>query len=141
MQHLLPLLPLQEPPRRKHIRLTRLIQGGGASFPALVQVVRAQSSMKVGILAALISHPDLLVLDEPFNFLDPSSQNSLKHILTDYNVSTGATVIVSSHNLAHTIDISTRIALLEHGRVIKDLPNGSGADAGQELRDYFDTER
>ena len=52
MQRLLPLLPLQESPRRKHIRLTRLIQGGGASFPALVQVVRAQSSMKVGILAA-----------------------------------------------------------------------------------------
>lgn len=107
----------------------------------LIRNLSAGNKQKVGILAALISHPDLLVLDEPFNFLDPSSQNSLKHILTDYNVSTGATVIVSSHNLAHTIDISTRIALLEHGRVIKDLPNGSGADAGQELREYFDTER
>ena len=53
MQRLLPLLPLQESPRRKHIRFTKLIQGGGgASFPALVQVVRAQSAMKVGILAA-----------------------------------------------------------------------------------------
>jgi ABC-2 type transport system ATP-binding protein len=79
-----------------------------------------------------------VILDEPFNFLDPSSQNLLKHELTEYNKQTGATILVSSHNLAHTIDISNRIALLEKGRIIKDLPNENGS-AKAELEDYFDT--
>ena len=77
-----------------------------------------------------------MVLDEPFNFLDPTSQNVLKHLLTDYNKSTGATILISSHNLQHTIDISTRIALLEKGRIIKDLTNVEGS-AKEELADYF----
>ena len=57
---------------------------------------------KVGIIAALLNRPELVILDEPFNFLDPRSQNMLKKILVEYNKETGATVIVSSHNLQHT---------------------------------------
>lgn len=91
---------------------------------------------KVGIIAALLNHPELVILDEPFNFLDPRSQNMLKKILVEYNKETGATVIVSSHNLQHTTEISTRIALLEHGVIIKDLDNHD-AEAVVELQDYF----
>ena len=91
---------------------------------------------KVGIIAALLNRPELVILDEPFNFLDPRSQNMLKKILVEYNKETGATVIVSSHNLQHTTEISTRIALLEHGVIIKDLDNHY-AEAVVELQDYF----
>ena len=83
--------------------------------------------------------PKLVILDEPFNFLDPSSQNVLKHVLTAYAKDNNATLLISSHNLAHTIDISTRIALLEKGRIIRDLPNESGS-AKTELENYFETE-
>ena len=91
---------------------------------------------KVGIIAALFNRPELVILDEPFNFLDPSSQNMLKKIIIEYNKETGATVLISSHNLQHTTEISTRIALLEHGVIIKDLDNHD-ADAVSELQDYF----
>lgn len=91
---------------------------------------------KVGIIAALLNRPELVILDEPFNFLDPRSQNMLKKILVEYNKETGATVIVSSHNLQHTTEISTRIALLEHGVIIKDLDNHD-AEAVVELQDYL----
>ena len=91
---------------------------------------------KVGIIAALLNRPELVILDEPFNFLDPRSQNMLKKILVEYNNETGATVILSSHNLQHTTEISTRIALLEYGVIIKDLDNHD-AEAVVELQDYF----
>lgn len=95
--------------------------------------------MKVGIISALFRQPDMVILDEPFNFLDPTSQVLLKHLLTDYAQQTGSTILISSHNLQHTIDISTRIALLEHGQIIRDLPNAEGS-AAQELQEYFNAE-
>lgn len=96
----------------------------------------AGNKQKIGIISAMIKHPQLLILDEPFNFLDPSSQNILKKMLTDYALESGATILVSSHNLQHTVEISTRIALMEHGVIVKDLPN-EGGSAAQELEDYF----
>jgi ABC-2 type transport system ATP-binding protein len=96
----------------------------------------AGNKQKIGIISAMIKHPQLLILDEPFNFLDPSSQNILKKMLTDYAQESGATILVSSHNLQHTVEISTRIALMEHGVIVKDLPN-EGGSAAQELEDYF----
>lgn len=96
----------------------------------------AGNKQKTGIVAALLSSPQLVILDEPFNFLDPSSQNQLKRILTEFNRSTGSTVIVSSHNLQHTVDISTRVALLEKGEIIEDIDNSDGK-AEEILDKYF----
>ena len=112
---------------------------GGEIFgqKKLIRNLSAGNKQKVGIMSALLLRPKLVILDEPFNFLDPSSQNILKHILTDYNRETGATILISSHNLAHTIDISTRIALLEKGQIIRDLPNAEGS-ARDELENYFE---
>lgn len=101
-----------------------------------IRDLSAGNKQKVGIIAALFNRPQLVVLDEPFNFLDPSSQHFLKHALTDYNHQTGATILLSSHNLQHTVDISTRVVLLEHGRIVKDLTNQEGS-AERELEDYF----
>ncbi len=105
----------------------------------LIRNLSAGNRQKVGIIAALFNRPQLVILDEPFNFLDPSSQNILKHVLTNYNRETGATILISSHNLQHTVDISTRITLLEKGCVVKDLPNTDGS-ARTELENYFETE-
>ncbi len=105
----------------------------------LIRNLSAGNKMKVGIISALLREPHTVILDEPFNFLDPTSQVVLKHLLTDYVKRTGATILISSHNLQHTVDISTRIALLEHGRIIRDLPNDNGS-AGEELQAYFNAE-
>lgn len=102
----------------------------------LIRDFSAGNKQKIGIVAALLSEPQTVILDEPFNFLDPSSQNILKKMLETYAHEKNATVIVSSHNLQHTVEISTRIALLEHGVIVKDLPNANRS-AEAELESYF----
>ena len=106
----------------------------------LIRNLSAGNKQKVGIISALFNKPNTIILDEPFNFLDPSSQNMLKHLLTEYNRETGATILCSSHNLAHTVDISSRIALLEHGVIVRDIDNAEGA-AAQELDNYFESDK
>lgn len=105
----------------------------------LIRNLSAGNKQKVGIISALLRDPAIVILDEPFNFLDPTSQNILKHTLLDYKTRTGATILISSHNLQHTIDISTRIALLEKGQIIKDLTNDNRG-VKEELTDYFSSE-
>lgn len=102
----------------------------------LIRNLSAGNKQKVGIVAAMLLKPQLLILDEPFNFLDPSSQSAMKHLLTQYNHDTGATILVSSHNLQHTVDICPRIALLEHGHIIRSIDNAHG-EAQSELENYF----
>lgn len=94
------------------------------------------NKQKIGIISAMLHYPQLLILDEPFNFLDPSSQAVIKHLLKKYSDEHQATVIISSHNLNHTIDICPRIALLEHGVIIRDIHNENNS-AEKELEDYF----
>lgn len=103
----------------------------------LIRNLSAGNKQKVGIVAAMLLHPKLLILDEPFNFLDPTSQSAIKHLLTEYNRETGATILVSSHNLNHTVDICPRIALLENGQIIRDITNHNG-EAQTELENYFE---
>ena len=117
----------------------RLAAGEIFGQKKLIRNLSAGNKQKVGIMSALFNKPQLVILDEPFNFLDPSSQNVLKHVLTEYNRETGATILISSHNLQHTVDISTRITLLEKGRIIRDLPNHDGSTR-EELEQYFETE-
>ena len=114
----------------------RLAAGEIFGQKKLIRNLSAGNKQKVGIMSALFNKPKLVILDEPFNFLDPSSQNILKHELTAYQEQTGATILISSHNLQHTIDISTR--MLEKGRIIMDLSNENGA-AKTELENYFDS--
>ena len=102
----------------------------------LIRDFSAGNKQKIGIVAAMLNRPQLLILDEPFNFLDPSSQNVLKQMLTDCNRRHGTTILLSSHNLQHTVEVSSHIVLLEHGKVKMDLQNTDGS-ANAELEDYF----
>ncbi len=114
---------------------------GGEIFgqKKLIRNLSAGNKQKVGIISAMLRTPKVVILDEPFNFLDPTSQLLLKQLLVNYSRETMATIIISSHNLQHTVDISTRIALLEHGCIIRDLPNSEGS-ATAELQEYFKAE-
>jgi ABC-2 type transport system ATP-binding protein len=117
----------------------RLMNGEVLGQKKLIRNLSAGNKQKVGIIAAMLHRPEVVILDEPFNFLDPSSQSVMKHVLRDYHVQTGATILVSSHNLNHTVDISQRIALLENGRIIRDIDNSDGS-AEKELEDYFNVD-
>ncbi len=76
---------------------------------------------KVGIVAALIGNPEVIILDEPFANLDPTTQIRLKQILKDLAEKQGVTVLVSSHDLMHVTDVCERIVVLEKGEIVKDL--------------------
>ena len=90
---------------------------------------------KVGIVAALIGNPEVIILDEPFANLDPSTQISLKEIISSLTKNAGVTVLVSSHDLAHVTDVSDRIIVLEKGKIVKDLHTNTATL--QELERYF----
>ena len=101
----------------------------------LIREFSKGNKQKIGIVSALITDPKVIILDEPFNSLDPTSQILLKRILVDYNKKTNATMVISSHDLNHITDISHRVALIEKGSIILDLQNDGSALA--ELENYF----
>ncbi|QCE41122.1 ABC transporter ATP-binding protein [Psychroserpens sp. NJDZ02] len=76
---------------------------------------------KAGIVAALIGNPEVIILDEPFANLDPTTQIRLKEIIKDLALTKGVTVLVSSHDLMHVTDVCERIVVLEKGHVVKDI--------------------
>ena len=117
----------------------RLMSGEVIGQKKLIRNYSAGNKQKIGIISAMLHYPQLLILDEPFNFLDPSSQSIIKHMLKKYSEEHNATVIISSHNLNHTIDVCPRIALLENGVIIRDIMNENNS-AEKELEDYFNVE-
>lgn len=98
----------------------------------------AGNKQKIGIIAAMMIEPKVLILDEPFNFLDPSSQMEIRNLIAEVNKERQTTVFISSHNLNYTTDICDRVILLEKGLVIKDLKNSATAVA--ELHTYFNSQ-
>lgn len=76
---------------------------------------------KAGIVAALIGNPEVIILDEPFANLDPTTQIRLKGIVKNLAEKQGVTVLISSHDLMHVTDVCERIVVLEKGEIIKDL--------------------
>ena len=121
------------------ILFERFMSGEVIGHKKLIRNYSAGNKQKIGIISAMLHYPQLLILDEPFNFLDPSSQSIIKHLLKKYNEEHQATVIISSHNLNHTVDVCPRIALLEHGVIIRDIINEDNS-AEKELEDYFNVE-
>lgn len=76
---------------------------------------------KVGIVATLIGNPEVIILDEPFANLDPTTQIRLKGIIKDLAEKKGVTVLISSHDLMHITEVCERIVVLNKGEIIKDL--------------------
>ena len=91
---------------------------------------------KIGIIGAMLIRPRILILDEPFNYLDPSSQIVVARLIREMNRDLGTTVLVSSHNLNSISDICGRILLLEKGNLIMDKSHVPGS-MDQELEAYL----
>lgn len=90
---------------------------------------------KVGILAALVGNPEVIILDEPFANLDPTTQVRMKNLIAQVAAKKETTILVSSHDLGHITEISDRIVLLENGLVKKDLIKTTATL--EELATYF----
>lgn len=90
---------------------------------------------KVGIIAALIGNPEVVILDEPFANLDPTTQIRLKRIIKELAEDGNTTVLVSSHDLAHTTEVSNRIVALHKGEIVKDIKTSQ--ETLQELEAFF----
>ncbi|MBV5280862.1 MAG: ABC transporter ATP-binding protein [Paludibacter sp.] len=94
------------------------------------------NKQKIGIIGAMFINPEILILDEPFNYLDPTSQIEMKYLLQTLNAQQGTTIIISSHNLNYIHDVSSRILLLEKGVIIKDVDNRNNGNISEIYR-YF----
>lgn len=90
---------------------------------------------KVGIAAALMQKPELLILDEPFANLDPTTQIRLKTLLKNLKATHKITTLISSHDLNHVTEVCDRIILLEKGLIIKDFHTDE--HTLKELEAYF----
>jgi len=90
---------------------------------------------KVGIAAAFMGNPQMIMLDEPFENLDPTSQIRLKNIIQQERKQRNITYLISSHDLNHVTEICERIVILEKGKVLKDLRSSHNILA--ELEEYF----
>jgi len=93
---------------------------------------------KVGIIAALIGSPKIIILDEPFANLDPTTQIRLKKIIKKLAQEKETTVLVSSHDLQDVTEVSERIVLLEKGKIVRDIKTDS--KTLKELEEYFTKE-
>jgi ABC-2 type transport system ATP-binding protein len=90
---------------------------------------------KIGIAAALMGNPEILILDEPFTNLDPSSQIRLRRMLTELNKQFSTTMLISSHDLMHVTEVSSRIVALQKGITVHDLQTNE--DTLRELEAFF----
>lgn len=90
---------------------------------------------KVGIVASFIGNPEVVVLDEPFANLDPTTQIRLKGIIKDLAAKEGVTVLVSSHDLIHVTEVCERIVVLNKGEIVKDIH--TSAETMKELEAFF----
>lgn len=90
---------------------------------------------KVGIIATLIGNPEVIVLDEPFANLDPTTVNRLKKIIKELSGNPNVTVLVSSHDLQHTVEVCSRIVVLNKGEIVKDIETSK--ETLQELETFF----
>lgn len=90
---------------------------------------------KVGIIATLIGNPDVIILDEPFANLDPTTVSRLKKIIKKLADNPNVTVLVSSHDLQHTVEVCDRIVALHKGEIVKDIQTST--ETLQELEAFF----
>ena len=90
---------------------------------------------KAGIVASFIGNPEVIILDEPFANLDPTTQIRLKAIIKDLASKQGVTVLVSSHDLMHVTEVCERIVVLNKGEIVKDIQ--TSAETLKELENFF----
>ena len=76
---------------------------------------------RLGIAIALIAKPDLLILDEPINGLDPVAIKEFRQMIKKLSEEQGMTVLISSHILSELYQVSTRFGIIDHGHLIREI--------------------
>jgi len=116
-------------------RFTEFFNGEVTGHRKYIRDLSKGNIKKVGIAAATLGQPRTVLLDEPFENLDPTSQIRLKKLIRRFREEEGTTFLISSHDLSHITEIADRIVLLEKGRILQDITDKEGMD--RSLKDYF----
>jgi len=90
---------------------------------------------KVGVVGALMGNTEVIIMDEPFANLDPSSQYQLRNIIKEFGKHKNKTILISSHDLDHVTDVCSRIMILEKGEIVRDVQKTETTLA--ELEEFF----
>ncbi len=90
---------------------------------------------KIGIAVALMIEPEVLLLDEPFSDLDPTSQFQLKKMLKDLQGEKNRCMLISSHDLNHVTEVCGRIVVLHEGEIVHDMETNE--NTLKELEAFF----
>jgi len=90
---------------------------------------------KVGIVAALLGNPEVVILDEPFANLDPTTQIRLKNLIKEITMNSDVTFLISSHDLIHVTEVCQRIVVLDKGEIVKDIKTSEATL--KELEQFF----
>lgn len=112
-----------------------IFQGEVMGKGKLIRNLSMGNKQKVGIAAALMGKPELVVLDEPFNSLDPSTQIRLKNLIKKWQDENQITFLISSHDLTHITEVCSRIVVLHEGKIAHDIKTAE--DTLEALRTYF----
>ncbi|URZ87464.1 ABC transporter ATP-binding protein [Floricoccus penangensis] len=94
---------------------------------------------RVGIIRAIASKPDIILMDEPFSALDPISRESLQNLVLDIHKNLQTTIVFVTHNMQEALLLADRIAIMRDGQIIQcDTPeNISNNPANDFVRDFF----
>lgn len=125
--------------RKSLSRFKTLFNGNILGQNKFIRDMSTGNKNKVGIAAAMLFYPDVILLDEPFANLDPTSRKILNNLLIESNQKRNTTIIVSSHDIANVADLCTRIAILEEGQIVRDIK--SSDKTYKELQNYFEIEK
>ncbi len=116
-------------------KMADFFNGEVAGNKKLIRELSKGNQKKTGIAAALLCNPKILILDEPFTALDPSSQIRLKRLLNELQETQNMTMLISSHDLNHVTEVCKRTVVLEKGKIVRDIATSS--DTLKELESYF----
>jgi len=117
---------------------TELFNGEVLGTKKYIRDLSKGNQKKTGVIGALIGDPELILLDEPFANLDPSTQIRLKKILKKTVEDYHKTVLISSHNLNHVTEVTERIVVLDKGDMVKDIKTNE--QTLKELEEFFTVE-
>ncbi len=121
--------------RRRLEALAPFIESALLTEDKYVRDLSAGNRQRVGLAAALLIQPRLLVLDEPFAHLDPTARRLLQQLLLNYQTQCKATILFTSHSLEEVFGLARRVLVIEKGSLVRDvLVEGKSRE---ELEAYF----
>lgn len=113
---------LQETEMQKRLdELALFLEPALLNAPRYLRDLSAGNRQRIGLAAALLVHPQLMVLDEPFAHLDPEAQQQLRVLLHSYHQKHRATLIFSTHHLHHVAGLAQRVLAMQNGRIVRDV--------------------